>query len=176
MQKSTLIPTLIISVIVPALVAVMYLFNLELTFIEKETLQMFPKINAIINTLTSVCLIMGVFWIKRGRVGAHRMSMISAMTLGVCFLVLYVLYHSGISGTPYPADAPNRGIYFFLLITHIVLAALVLPFILFTFFRAYFGDFEKHKKIAIYTYPIWLYVSLSGVVVYLMISPYYGFN
>jgi putative membrane protein len=99
--------------------------------------------------------------------------MLAAMGLSVLFLVSYILHHLLAGDTKYPADAPFRGLYFFILITHIFLAAIILPFILFTAYRALTGEIARHKKIARITWPIWFYVAVTGVLVYLMIHPYY---
>jgi len=173
MSKASLFTVLFVSLVVPALVALMYYVEPNITFLSEETLKAIPSINAVINSLTAVLMVVALMFIKQGKVGLHKISMLSAMGLGLVFLLLYVLYHSGVPGTKYPEDAPMRGLYLFILLSHILLAGIVLPFVLLTFFRAYFGDFESHKKIAKYTLPIWFYVSVSGVIVYLMISPYY---
>ncbi len=104
----------------------------------------------------------------------HKNINLTAFVLSSLFLVSYILFHWLAPETHYPEDAPNRGLYFFILITHIILAASVLPLILISFYRGIQMQVELHKKIVRFAYPIWLYVTITGVVVYLMISPYYS--
>ena len=103
----------------------------------------------------------------------HRISMMSAFVLGSLFLVSYVIYHSMADSTTFGGEGWIRPVYYFLLLSHILLAIVVVPFVLFAFYFALTDKIEKHKKIVKYTFPIWLYVSVTGVLVYLMISPYY---
>ncbi len=135
-----------------------------------------PHINALINTLTSVFLVMAFIAIKKNNIPLHRTSMLICVGLGVLFLVTYILYHLTHHSTSYPKDAGTviRSVYYFLLITHIILAAVVVYFVLKALYFAFNSDFERHKKVVKWAYPIWLYVSVSGVLVYLMISPYYS--
>jgi putative membrane protein len=93
--------------------------------------------------------------------------------LSAAFLVMYVMYHMTSESTPFGGEGVIRYVYFFILITHIILSVVVIPFVLFTFGRALSGNYERHKALARYTFPIWLYVAITGVIVYLMISPYY---
>lgn len=132
----------------------------------------FAVANAIINSMVSILLIAAIVLAKNRKYTAHRNTMYAAMVLSILFLVSYVLHHllTG-GGTKYGGD--YKLFYYVLLITHIFLAAIILPFILFTAYRGMTGEYEKHRKIAKYTWPLWLYVSVTGPIVYLMISPYY---
>ena len=132
-----------------------------------------PLINTLINATTAVLLIAGVFFVKSGRVSLHKKTMISAFILGICFLTFYILYHANVPSTKFGGDGSIRNVYFFFLITHILMAFALAPLVLFTVYYAAFQKLEKHKKIVKFTFPVWLYVSVTGVIVYLMISPYY---
>lgn len=133
----------------------------------------FAKINAIINSCVSVLLIAAFIAIKNKRYVRHRNLMLAAMVLSILFLVSYIAHHLLAGDTKFGGEGAIRYIYFFILITHIFLAAIILPFILYTAYRSFTGEFEKHRKLAKYTWPLWLYVSITGVLVYLLISPYY---
>jgi putative membrane protein len=132
---------------------------------------LFAKLNAIINSTVSVLLIAGLATIRMKKRKVHENIMLTAMVLSIVFLVSYICHHLFTGDTVY--RGAYRLIYLSILITHIILAAIILPFILFTAYRALTGDYQKHKKLARVTWPIWLYVSVTGVVVYLLISPYY---
>ncbi|MEX0812424.1 MAG: DUF420 domain-containing protein [Chitinophagales bacterium] len=163
---------LIVSVAVPALVAFLFYgpaLNLE-TSIE---LSFFPKFHASLNSLATLALLTGFYFIRQKNIAAHRASMLFAFSISTIFLLSYVFYHSVSEPTTYGGEGLLKYIYYFVLLTHIFLAAIVLPFILFTFYRALSNDIEKHKKIARWTFPMWLYVTVSGVLVYFLISPYY---
>lgn len=133
----------------------------------------FALINAVINSCVSILLIAAFVAIKNKQYIAHKNLMLTAMLLSVLFLVSYIAHHLLAGDTKYGGEGAIRYVYFFILITHIFLAAIILPFILFTAYRSLTGEFEKHKKLARYTWPLWLYVSVTGVLVYLFISPYY---
>jgi putative membrane protein len=147
-----------------------------------------PHLNATFNSITTVVLLLGLYFIKQKNITAHRSMMSIAFTLGSLFLISYVIYHSTADSTIYGDIDRNgvldeaeksselmfmRGIYHGVLLPHIILAAVVVPFVLFAFYYALTDRIEKHKKIVKWTFPIWLFVSISGVVVYFMISPYY---
>ena len=132
-----------------------------------------PKLNAFLNGSCSVLLMLGVYFIKNKKRQAHKTVMLSAFTLSVLFLLSYVLYHSQAPATHYGGEGIIKIIYFFILITHIILAACIVPLALFTLLRAWRSEFVRHKAIAKWTFPIWLYVTITGVIVYFMISPYY---
>jgi len=133
-----------------------------------------PKLNAIINGTCSILLLLSLYFIKKKDIQTHKKINLTAFVLSSLFLVSYILFHWLAPETHYPEGAPNRSLYFFILITHIILAATVLPLILISFYRGIQMQVELHKKIVRFAYPIWLYVTITGVVVYLMISPYYS--
>lgn len=134
----------------------------------------FAKFNAVINTIVSILLLAGLIAVRNGKFLLHKKIMMTAIILSVLFLVSYICHHLLAGDTKFGGVGPVRYLYFFILITHIFLAAIILPFILFTAYRAMISEFIRHKKIARITWPIWLYVSVTGVLVYMMISPYYG--
>ena len=132
-----------------------------------------PHINALVNSLTSLFLLIALAAIRRGNVTVHRTSMLVCVALGVFFLVTYILYHLTHASTHFGGTSGIKYVYYFLLITHIILAAVVVYFVLKALYFAFNNDFERHRKVVRWAFPIWLYVSVSGVLVYLMISPYY---
>jgi putative membrane protein len=145
------------------------LLNVELGFDP----HIFARINAVINSSVAVLLILGLVFVKQRQYTRHRNTMMAAIVLSALFLVSYILHHLLTIDTHFGGEGDIKYFYFPLLITHIILAASILPFILLTSYRALSGDYSQHKRIARITYPIWLYVSVSGVLVYLLISPYY---
>jgi putative membrane protein len=158
-----------VSIIVPIVVAT--LFRVKVPGYDFSFL---PPIYASINGLTAVFLIIAVVAIKNGKKQIHELLMKLCIGLSASFLVMYVLYHMTTESTPFGGEGIVRYIYFIILITHILLSIVVIPMVLFTFVRAFYGDYERHKALAKYTFPVWLYVAVTGVVVYLMISPYYN--
>ncbi len=132
-----------------------------------------PPFHAAVNAAGAVVLVFGFVFVKMGNIRLHRAMMVSAMGLSVLFLLSHVGYHITNDPTRYPADAPMRGLYLILLLTHIVLAAVSLPFILFTFISGWTNRFSAHRKLARWVYPMWLYVAVTGPVCYLMLRPYY---
>jgi len=134
---------------------------------------LFATFNAIVNTMVSVLLLGGLVMVKLKKYELHKRIMLAAIILSALFLVSYICHHLFAGDTKFGGTGTMRTIYFIILITHIFLAAIILPFILFTAYRALTGEFARHMKIARITWPIWFYVSVTGVVVYLMISPYY---
>lgn len=134
---------------------------------------LFARINAVINSVVTVLLLAGLSAIRQGKQQLHKRIMLSAMVLSIIFLVSYICHHLFAGDTHYGGTGFARYIYFFILITHIFLAAVILPFILFTAYRALIAEWPQHKKLARITWPIWFYVSMTGVLVYLFISPYY---
>ena len=133
----------------------------------------FARINGVLNSLVAVLLIFGLMLVKQRKYTQHRNVMLAAFAASSLFLVSYICHHFLTNDTHFGGTGAIRYIYYPLLVTHIILAATVLPFILLTTYRGLTADFKEHKMIARITYPIWLYVSVSGVVVYLLISPYY---
>jgi putative membrane protein len=171
-QKASLRVINVLSVAIPVVVAVL------LGIRSKPDLgswtRTLPHLNALINTATSVLLVAGWFLIKKGNREAHRKVMTLAFVLGGFFLVFYVLYHLTNPSTSFGGEGGIRYLYYFVLISHIVLSLVVLPLVLRAFFFALAGDYSRHLKLVKYAYPIWLYVSITGVIAYLMISPYYA--
>lgn len=132
-----------------------------------------PHINAVLNTGTSVALVLGFFYVKRQNIKMHRTGMLTAFVLSSLFLVSYVLYHYNVESTRFPTDHPYKYVYYFVLLTHVLLSAVVVPLVLTSVYFALSNQIIRHKKWVKYTFPIWLYVSITGVIVYLMISPHY---
>jgi putative membrane protein len=158
----------IVSILVPLVVAI--LFGVK---IEGYDFTFLPPIYASINGLTAILLVTAVIAIKNKRRVLHERLMKTCILLSLAFLVMYILYHMTADSTPYGGAGSIRYFYFFILISHILLSRVVIPLVLFTYVRGISGDFERHKAIAKFTFPIWLYVAVTGVIVYLMISPYY---
>lgn len=161
----------IISIVIPLVVVI--LFGIRIPNV--EPLGFLPPIYATINGLTAILLIAAVIAIKNGKQKLHQNLMTSCIALSVVFLVMYVAYHMTSDSTPYGGEGWLRYVYFFILITHIMLSIVIIPLVLKTYARAYLKKFEQHRKIARITFPIWLYVAVTGVIVYLMISPYYNY-
>ena len=159
----------IVSIVIPLVVVI--LFGVKIDGVER--LGFLPPIYATINGITAVLLIVAVLAIKNGKRGLHQKLMTTCIALSLAFLVLYILYHMTSESTAYAGEGFMRYLYFFILISHIVLSVIVVPLVLKTYAKGYLGNFETHRKLAKITFPIWLYVAISGVVVYLMISPYY---
>jgi putative membrane protein len=134
---------------------------------------LFALLNAVINSAVSVLLVLAFVLVKQRNYMAHKNVMLGAIVLSSLFLVSYIAHHLFAGETKFGGAGTIRYIYYFILITHIILAAVILPFILLTAYRSLTGEYGKHKKIARYTFPLWLYVSVTGVIVYLLISPYY---
>ena len=156
----------VLSIVLPVSVAALFGVKLDIA------LPVFlPPIYATTNAITAIVLIMAIVAIKKGNRALHERLIKTAMLLSIFFLVLYVLYHMTSDSTSYKGD--YRTFYFIILVSHILLSIAVIPFVLVTYVRAKLGKFEAHKKIAKYTFPLWLYVAITGVVVYFMIAPYY---
>jgi len=158
-----------LSIVIP--VAVASLFRIKIPGYDFSFL---PPIYASINGLTAVLLLVAVSAIRNGNRSLHETLMKVCIGLSSAFLVMYVIYHMFSDSTTYGGEGIIRYVYYFILISHILLSITVIPFVLLTFSRALAGNFERHKKLARITFPIWLYVAITGVIVYLMISPYYG--
>jgi putative membrane protein len=157
-----------VSVTIPLIIAVLFgvkIDGYDLTFL--------PPIYATINGITAVVLISAFLAIKNGKPRLHENLMKTCMALSALFLIMYVAYHMTSESTPYGGTGILRSIYFFILISHILLSVGVIPLVLFSYLRAWRGEFARHRKLAKIAFPIWLYVAVTGVVVYLMISPYY---
>jgi len=159
----------IISIVIPLAVAA--LFGIKLPNVEPLTF--LPPIYASINGLTAVLLIASVIAIKNGKRKIHEKLNTVAIVCSVLFLIMYVAYHMTSNSTSFGGEGVIKYVYYFILISHILLSIVVIPLVLFTLMRAKLGDFVAHKKIAKITFPIWLYVAVTGVIVYVMIAPYY---
>ncbi|MFM7643337.1 MAG: DUF420 domain-containing protein [Sphingomonadales bacterium] len=156
-----------ISIVIP--VAVAALFGIK---IEGVDFSFLPPIYAGINAVTACLLVLALIFIKSGKIQQHQKTIQIALALSVLFLLCYVAYHMTSDSTPYGGS--NKMLYYFILLTHIFLSVAVIPIVLFTYLHAWEGNYQKHKKWAKFAFPIWLYVAVTGVVVYLMISPYYS--
>ena len=133
-----------------------------------------PPFHATLNAITFFVLILAYRAVRQGKITLHQRWMTTAMGLSILFLISYVVYHITTPETSYGGEGILRVFYFILLITHVVLAGIILPFILFTFIRGYTGLIDRHKKLARWVFPIWLYVAATGPICYLMLKPYYG--
>lgn len=161
-----------ISVIIPLAVAVLIFMPTKLQ-LGSDLVYFLPHLNAVINTAATFALIAAIIFIKNKNIAYHGASMTVAFVLGAIFLVSYVVYHATAESTTFGGEGAIRSIYYFLLITHIILAAVALFPILFAYYYGLTDQREKHRKVVKFAYPIWLYVTVTGVIVYLMISPYY---
>jgi putative membrane protein len=176
----------VISVAVPLLVAVLMFLPLNLGF-TGTWIKNLPTLNAILNSTTAICLVLALVFIRQMNIKMHRVFMSVGFLLGSLFLISYIIYHSNATTVIY-GDSNHDGVldadellavgmlrsfYVFTLLSHIVLSMVVVPFVLMAFYFALSDQVNKHKNIVKYTFPIWLYVSVTGVIVYFMISPYY---
>ncbi|MEO1010112.1 MAG: DUF420 domain-containing protein [Bacteroidota bacterium] len=159
----------VVSILVPLVVALLFGVKLPNT----EPLTFLPPIYATLNGCTAILLILAVWAIKKGKRGLHQRLMTVCVLLSALFLIMYVAYHMTSDSTPFGGEGGTKYVYYFILITHIILSIVIIPLVLKTYARAYLGKFEAHRKLAKITFPIWLYVAVTGVIVYLMISPYY---
>ena len=171
-DKRASILILLFSVVV--FVAVVFLSRVKLEVELPFDVHLFAQVNAIINSAVSFLLLVGLLAVKRGRYQLHRTVMMSSMILSLLFLVSYICHHLFSESTSFGGEGALKYVYYFILITHIILAAVILPFILYTSYRALVAEWPAHRKLAKITWPIWFYVSVTGVIVYWMISPYYG--
>jgi len=184
--------TVVVSILVPVVVAILLflkwdadklVFDLRspnfvpIILIEDlpmaKPLTFLPPIYATINGITAIILVTAVYFIKKGKRVVHENLVKICIALSLCFLVMYIAYHITSDPTSFGGEGIIKYLYYFILISHILLSISVIPFVLFTYIRAITTDFEGHRKIAKITFPIWLYVAVTGVIVYIMISPYY---
>lgn len=166
--KAKFLIYLVSAIVFVAVVALKYIkLDVELPFSK----HLFADINAVINATVSVILVLALWMVKEGNYKTHKRLMMAAMVLSIGFLVSYIGHHIFSGETAYAGDF--KVFYYIVLISHIILAAVILPFILFSAYRALIGEYAEHKRLAKWTWPIWFYVAVTGVVVYLMISPYY---
>jgi putative membrane protein len=159
-----------LSIIVPLAVAILF----RIPPVKGYDFTFLPPIYATINGLTALLLMTSYWAIKNQKRILHERLNKTCIGLSASFLVMYILYHITTEATPFGGQGAVRGVYFFVLISHIALSVVVIPLVLFTFSRALSGNFERHRRLAKFTFPVWLYVALTGVIVYLMISPYYS--
>jgi putative membrane protein len=159
----------IVSIVIPIAVAALFVIRIP----NVGPFMFLPPIYATINAITAVLLIAAIIAIKNSKRKLHELLMKTCMMMTASFLVMYIIYHMTSDSTVYEGEGALKYIYYFILISHIILSVLVLPLVLITFSRALSESFDKHKKIARFAFPIWLYVAVTGVIVYLMISPYY---
>ncbi|SFO14037.1 putative membrane protein [Paenimyroides ummariense] len=163
----------ILSIAIPVVVAILFSVNLHDLGYDVKPLSFLPPIYATINGLTAILLFWAVSAIKKGNQVLHERLIKICIACSVAFLAMYVAYHMTSVETKFGGEGAIRYIYFFILITHILLSIIIIPFVLVTFVRGISGSYQRHKKLARITYPMWLYVAVTGVIVYLMISPYY---
>lgn len=163
-----------LSIIIPLAVAVLFGVNLRKLGFDVQPLSFLPPIYASINGLTAVVLVAAVIAVKNGNRKLHENLMKLAIACSVSFLVMYVAYHMTSDSTKFGGEGAIKYVYFFILITHVLLSIVIIPLVLIAYVKALAKRFDKHKRIAKITFPIWLYVAITGVIVYLMISPYYG--
>ena len=169
-QKNKFTPYIwLISIVIPVVVAILFTVRIP----NVASLSFLPPIYATVNGITAVILLLALKAIKSKNIKLHKNLMKTAIALSLIFLLMYVAYHMTSDSTPYGGEGFIRYVYFFILISHIILSIGIIPMVLFTYVRAFTEQFEDHKKIARYTFPIWLYVAVTGVIVYFMISPYY---
>jgi len=163
-----------LSVLIPLAVALMFAMpdsmKVEIGFINTKSL---PFFHAVLNGSTAVLLVTGVALIRKKKIKLHRVAMLTAFLLSAVFLISYVLTHISTPDAKFGGEGAVRYVYFFILITHIVLSIPVLPLAMFAIYRGWKGEIEKHKKIVRYTFPVWLYVAITGVLVYIFMAPYY---
>ena len=181
-------PIILVSILIPVVVGILFTVKLKDFGIIVEPLSFLPPIYASINGITALLLIMGVIAIKNGNRKVHERFMTTAIACSLIFLVMYVAYHMTADSTVYgdidgnkildETEKVNAGslrlVYIFILLSHIILSIIIIPLVLITYVRALADRFDRHKKIAKITFPLWLYVAVTGVVVYIMISPYYA--
>lgn len=162
----------LISILIPVVVAIL-LFMPTKVDVGSDWVYFLPHLNAVINSAATIALISGVIFIKQEKIDLHKASMTVAFGLGAIFLISYVIYHGTAESTSFGGEGWVRPVYYTLLISHIILAAVALFPILFAYYYGYTDQRDKHRKVVKYAFPIWLYVTVTGVIVYLMISPYY---
>jgi putative membrane protein len=185
-EKNLTLPIVIISIAIPAAVAFLILVpHVRINF--GFNTKALPLFHAILNSTTAILLIASLYFIKNGKIRAHKTANLIAVTLSAIFLISYVIYHASNPSVRY-GDVNHDGIvsdeeklqagylryvYYFILISHIFLSAVIIPFVLFTLQKAFQEKFDKHRRLARITWPMWFYVAVTGVIVYLMINPYY---
>lgn len=169
-EKRYKIGITILSIAIPLVVGVLFGYKIP----NVAPLSFLPPIYATINGLTALLLIASVIAIKNGNKNLHEKLNVTAILCSILFLVMYVAYHMTSDSTPYGNEGFIRYFYYFILVSHIILSIVIIPLVLITLLYAKLEDFQRHKKIAKITFPLWLYVAITGVIVYIMISPYYA--
>ena len=170
-EKKYNIWIVLLSVAIPLVVAILFFVKIP----NATPLPFLPPIYAAINGLTAVLLVLAVIAVKQRKLKLHEYLMKAAIGCSLLFLVMYVAYHMTTPSTKFGGEGNVKYLYYFILVTHILLSIAIIPMVLITYVRALAERFDRHKKIAKITFPLWLYVAITGVVVYLMISPYYNF-
>ncbi|MBB6612181.1 DUF420 domain-containing protein [Pontibacter sp. Tf4] len=172
-DKRVLFLIAILSIVIPVTVAVLFYFD-KATANTTVDVSFQPPLHAILNSLTAIALVVGYINVKKGNVRVHRGAMLTAFGLSAIFLVSYVTYHFLGERTIYGGDGVLKYIYYFVLLTHIVLAVVIVPLVLLSVYFGISNQLARHRRISKWTFPIWLYVAITGVLVYLLISPYYA--
>ena len=160
----------VVSILIPVVVALLFMVRIP----NVAPLDFLPPIYASINALTAIVLTLAYLAIRRKNIVLHEQLMKTAIGLSLIFLVMYVAYHMTSDPTPFGGEGTIRYVYYFILISHILLSIGIIPMVLVTYVRAISNLFFDHKKIARFTFPLWMYIAVTGVIVYLIISPYYG--
>lgn len=160
---------IVLSVLIPVAVAALF----GMPKIHGYDTSFLPPVYATINGITALLLVVAAVAVRNGKQLLHERIMKVCIGLSALFLILYLVYHVTSESTSFGGEGVIRYVYFFILITHILLSIGVIPLVLFTFVRALTGDFKRHRALARFTFPVWLYVAVTGVIVYIMISPYY---
>jgi putative membrane protein len=161
-----------LSVVVFALVTLMRRVKLSIDF--GFDTHVFPAVSAFLNSIVAILLLIGLWYVKQKKFEQHKNVMLGAVVCSILFLLTYVMYHFTTVETVYGGTGFVKTLYYIILFTHIGLAGIILPFILFAVYRGLTGEYDRHKKLTKWVWPVWFYVSVTGVVVYFMISPYYG--
>ena len=160
---------ILVSIAIPVVVAFLFRIRLE----NVQSLSFLPPIYAAVNGYTAIILLVALWAIKNRKINLHEQMMKTAIGLSLAFLIMYVAYHLTSDPTPFGGEGPIKTVYYIILISHIVLSVAIIPLVLISFVRGISQQFTQHRKIARITFPIWLYVTVTGVIVYYMISPYY---
>ena len=160
-----------LSIVVFLLVTMMRRVKLDIDF--GFDTHVFPAISATLNSIVSVLLLLGLWFVKKRKLAAHQNTMLSAVVFSVLFLITYVLYHFTTVETAFGGTGTIKTVYYIILFSHIGLAGIILPFILYAVYRGLTADYQRHKRLTRWVWPVWFYVSVTGVIVYFMISPYY---
>ena len=161
---------IVISVAIPVVVAILFGIRLE----NVKSLSFLPPIYAAVNGYTAIILLFALWAIKNRKINLHEQLMKTAIGLSLVFLIMYVAFHLTSDPTPFGGEGWVKNVYYFILISHILLSITIIPLVLISYVRAITQQFTLHRKITRITFPIWLYVTITGVIVYLMISPYYN--